>query len=209
MLRLGLVRPEVLSWTPRVMVLHGFLSDAECDHLVALARAGHMAPSTVLDAAGNAVPDTWRNSSNYFLSEQEEEDERVQDVLSRMSHFAQIPVADNGEAMQVLRYDSGQFYREHEDIIYGEGNVCRGQRAATILMYLSAGVEGGETLFTKAGGPGGSTAPCGGLQVPGLSVKPEKGKAVLFWNISLRGELDLNSTHAGCPVLRGEKWSAT
>uniref|UniRef100_A0A6N2MBZ3 Uncharacterized protein n=1 Tax=Salix viminalis TaxID=40686 RepID=A0A6N2MBZ3_SALVM len=55
-----------------------------------------------------------------------------------------------------------------------------GQRIATMLMYLSDTVEGGETYFPMAGS---GNCSCGGKVVEGLSVKPFKGDAVLFWSM--------------------------
>lgn len=81
-----------------------------------------------------------------------------------------------------------------------------GQRIATMLMYLGDNVEGGETHFPMAGS---GECSCGGKLSKGTCVKPIKGNAVLFWSMGLDGKSDSNSVHGGCPVLSGEKWSAT
>ncbi|XP_073260228.1 prolyl 4-hydroxylase 1-like [Populus alba] len=39
-LRIGYVKPEIISWSPRIIVLHDFLSSEECDYLRALAKLG-------------------------------------------------------------------------------------------------------------------------------------------------------------------------
>ena len=45
-----------------------------------------------------------------------------------------------------------------------------------------------------------------------MLVKPEKGKAVLWYNHHLHphnnwmGEMDVHSLHGGCDVSKGEKW---
>ena len=43
----------------------------------------------------------------------------------------------------------------------------------------------------------------------GRAVKPHRGDALLFWSMKTGGELDPGSSHAGCPVIKGEKWTAT
>lgn len=43
----------------------------------------------------------------------------------------------------------------------------------------------------------------------GLAVKPRKGDALLFHSLHPDGTTDTHSLHGGCPVLRGNKWSAT
>jgi len=40
-------------------------------------------------------------------------------------------------------------------------------------------------------------------------VKPRRGDALLFFSLDTNAIPDTNSLHAGCPVLEGEKWSAT
>lgn len=40
-------------------------------------------------------------------------------------------------------------------------------------------------------------------------MKPHKGSALLFWSLRLDGSTDQSSMHAGCPVVRGTKWTAT
>lgn len=42
-----------------------------------------------------------------------------------------------------------------------------------------------------------------------LSVKPKKGDALLFFSLYPNAVPDQMSLHGGCPVLEGEKWSAT
>jgi 2OG-Fe(II) oxygenase superfamily len=43
----------------------------------------------------------------------------------------------------------------------------------------------------------------------GVAVKPRAGDAVLFYSQTPDNVLDPLSAHSGCPVIRGEKWSAT
>ncbi|KAJ0092983.1 hypothetical protein Patl1_25524 [Pistacia atlantica] len=43
----------------------------------------------------------------------------------------------------------------------------------------------------------------------GIAVKPRKGDALLFFSLYPTAVPDTNSLHGGCPVIEGEKWSAT
>ncbi|KAK8923807.1 hypothetical protein KSP39_PZI019331 [Platanthera zijinensis] len=200
------VKPEVISWLPRMILFHSFLSDEECEFLKALSRP-RLEISTVVDAkTGKGVKSQVRTSSGMFLSSEERKHPIVQAIENRIATFSQIPV-ENGELIQVLRYEVNQQYRPHHDYFSDSYNLKRGgQRVATILMYLSDNVEGGETHFPLAGD---GVCSCGGKKVSGVCIKPNKGDAVLFWSMDLNGESDRNSLHAGCPVLKGEKWSAT
>lgn len=51
----------------------------------------------------------------------------------------------------MLRYEHGQKYDPHYDYFTDKVNIARGgHRIATVLMYLSDVVKGGETVFPKA-----------------------------------------------------------
>ncbi|KAL4632543.1 hypothetical protein ACB092_04G058700 [Castanea dentata] len=205
-LRLGYVKPEILSWSPRIIVLHNFLSMEECDYLRAMALP-RLEISTVVDTAtGKGIKSSVRTSSGMFLNREEKKYPMIQAIEKRISVYSQVPV-ENGELIQVLRYEKSQYYQPHHDYFSDSFNVkYGGQRIATVLMYLSDNVEGGETYFPMAGS---GECSCGGKKLKGMSVKPNKGDAVLFWSMGLDGQSDINSIHGGCEVLSGEKWSAT
>ena len=78
-------------------------------------------------------------------------------------------------------------------------SLAEGQpmRFATILFYLNEGMQGGETSFPKW-----HNADTGDQ----LAVKPETGKAVLFYSLLPDGNMDERSQHAAVPVTAGEKW---
>lgn len=60
------------------------------------------------------------------------------------------------------------------------------------------------SLPQHVGNPSYST--CG---QQGVAVKPRAGDALLFYSQTPNGTLDTLSLHSGCPVVRGNKWSAT
>ncbi|MQM13920.1 hypothetical protein Taro_046845 [Colocasia esculenta] len=123
---------------------------------------------------------------------------------------------ENGEDIQVLRYEHGQKYDPHFDYFADKVNIARGgHRIATVLMYLSDVERGGETVFPSAEEPPrrrGAPAKDESLSEcarKGVAVKPRKGDALLFFSLHPDATPDTSSLHAGCPVLEGEKWSAT
>lgn len=60
-------------------------------------------------------------------------------------------VTENGEDLQILRYEHGQKYDSHFDYFHDKVNIARGgHRIATVLMYLSNVTKGGETVFPDA-----------------------------------------------------------
>lgn len=201
---------EQLSWAPRAWLYRGLLTPAECDYMIQKARP-HMQKSTVVDSrTGKSVDSQIRTSSGTFF--RKGEDSVIADVERRIAEFSMVPV-ENGEGIQMLRYELGQKYEAHYDYFHDKFNAAPergGQRVATVLMYLTDVEEGGETVFPSSrdkphtGDPAWS--PCAQR---GVASRPRKGDALLFFSLRLDGELDTASLHAGCPVIKGEKWSAT
>ena len=157
-------------------------------------------------------------------------------VNHRISEVSFIPEG-HSESLRVIHYDRGQYFHGHLDVHDTPGRA-KSSRVATCYIYLSDVAAGGETYFPLAKKIGGShdTVPetCNGLdmieadehadvgsmhasflssiaaEVPllGVTVKPIKGRAILWWNKAQNGDVDWRSRHIGCPVLDGEKWGA-
>ncbi|XP_019089006.1 PREDICTED: probable prolyl 4-hydroxylase 11 [Camelina sativa] len=146
----------------------------ECEHLISLAKPS-MAKSKVHDKiTGLGKESSARTSSGTFL--RREQDNIVKKIEERISEFTFIPV-ENGEPLQVIHYGVGQKFEPHFDGF---------QRIATVLMYLSDVEEGGETVFPAAKG---------NISKKGLSVRPKKGDALLFWSMRPDGSQDPSSQH--------------
>ena len=82
-------------------------------------------------------------------------------------------------------------------------------RLATVFWYMTDVPKGGETNFPRAhGGPdlANTNANCG---TRGLSVRPAKGKVIVFYSLRPDGSGDTFSLHSACPVKEGGlKWAA-
>ncbi|KAK3271236.1 hypothetical protein CYMTET_20403 [Cymbomonas tetramitiformis] len=198
---------ETVSWEPRAFVYHNFLSKEECLHLIHLAAPTMEKSSVVDNKTGKSVASRIRTSSGTFLNRGH--DKVVKDIEERLASFSMIP-ADHGEGLQVLHYEVGQQYEAHYDFFHDKFNVKNGgQRIATVLMYLADVEDGGETVFPQ-GKPitpqTGSWSPCA---QQGVAVKPKRGDAMVFWSLKTDGNTDNKSLHASCPVIKGNKWTAT
>eukprot|EP00271_Cylindrocystis_brebissonii_P014476 TRINITY_DN35827_c0_g1_i1.p1 TRINITY_DN35827_c0_g1~~TRINITY_DN35827_c0_g1_i1.p1 ORF type:complete len:278 (-),score=42.73 TRINITY_DN35827_c0_g1_i1:390-1223(-) len=200
---------EVLSWSPRAFIFHNFLTPKECLYLIQKA-APTMVKSTVVNSAtGRSKDSRMRTSSGTFL--RRGEDEVIRTIEERIAHHTFVPV-DHGEGFQVLHYARGQKYDAHNDFFHDEWNTRNGgQRLATMLMYLTDVEIGGETVFPAADAnvnqPGyDELSKCGKA---GVGFRPKRGDAILFWSMKPDATLDQKSLHAGCPVIKGNKWSAT
>ncbi|WMV15157.1 hypothetical protein MTR67_008542 [Solanum verrucosum] len=202
-------RVKQISWRPRAFVYRNFLTDEECDHLVTLAK-DKMEKSMVADnESGKSIESEVRTSSGMFLSKGQ--DEVVANVEARIAAWTFLP-KENGESIQILHYEHGQKYEPHYDYFHDKVNQeLGGHRVATVLMYLSDVGKGGETIFPnseakKSQPKGDDWSDCA---KNGYAVKPRKGDALLFFSLHLNATTDPLSLHGSCPVIEGEKWSAT
>jgi prolyl 4-hydroxylase len=183
----SLPEPRRLSASPEVTLFPKLLSAAECDYLK-LAAEPNYEPSFVFDSKGQPVPDTIRTSDGSTIQWLHEDP--VIHALNRRLAAASGTEADQGEALQILRYQPGQQYRPHLDFLrVGEEN----KRVLTALVYLNADYKGGETCFVKTG----------------LNVKGDKGDAIVFRNLDPKRRPDPMSEHAGLPVTIGTKFLAS
>ncbi|OWM71607.1 hypothetical protein CDL15_Pgr005794 [Punica granatum] len=207
-------RVTQLSWNPRAFLYRGFMSHEECDHLIKLAK-GKLEKSMVADnESGKSIMSKVRTSSGMFLSKSQ--DEIVTDIEARIGAWTFLPpgklLIENGEAIQILKYEHGQKYEPHFDYFHDKANQeLGGHRVATVLMYLSDVEKGGETVFPNAEAASkqpkdDSWSDCA---KNGYAVKPRKGDALLFFSLHPDATVDTSSLHGSCPVMEGEKWSAT
>lgn len=195
---------QVLSLDkPRAFVYKNFMTAEECDHLIALAKNG-LSKSGVVDAeTGGSTVSNIRTSSGAFVGRGASA--VVAGIEARIAAWSQVPI-EHGEAIQVLKYEKSQEYRAHFDYFFHKGGMGN-NRIATVLLYLSDVEEGGETVFPNTAAPAGRLGNWSSCAAKGIAVKPSKGDALLFWSMKVGGELDGGSSHAGCPVIRGVKWT--
>jgi prolyl 4-hydroxylase len=206
---------RVLSCEPRVLEIRNFLSDTEVDHILELAATMNLQLSTTRAGQGGEArsDEATRTSRNTWVKR---ETSPIVDALYRRAADLlkideallrrRLPNEDYNlrskgsiaETLQLVHYDVGEQYTPHHDFSVPLAQTdLQPARFATILFYLNEGMEGGETSFPKWKNAETSEK---------LAVKPEKGKAVLFYSILPDGNMDELSQHAAMPVKKGEKW---
>ena len=106
--------------------------------------------------------------------------------------------SDSVEPLQIVHYSTGGHYEPHVDYFGLRGSALevaedyRGDRAATMLYYLSEDILGGATVFP----------------ILNVAIRPKKGSALFWFNTHRHGEGELQTLHAGCPIISGTKWIA-
>ena len=108
------------------------------------------------------------------------------------------------ENYQIMNYGIGGTISPHVDSdsvfkeelpgapLTAENLLFGGPRFVTFMIFLASVEAGGRTVFPQAG----------------ISVQPEEGSAMYWFNMDAQNNLDSRIRHLGCPVLYGNKWIA-
>ncbi|AGE48348.1 prolyl 4-hydroxylase [Paramecium bursaria Chlorella virus AN69C] len=175
--------------------LHDFLSDAECDILINAAIKKGLIKSEVggatdddpikLDPKSRNSEQTWFTPGEHKIIDKIQN--KTRELLDSKKHCID---KYNFEDVQVARYKPGQYYYHHYDGDDCDDACPKDQRLATLMVYLKAPEEGGETDFPTLN----------------TQVLPKKGKAVFFWVADpATRKLYKETLHAGLPVKNGVK----
>mmetsp|Transcript_8876 Transcript_8876/g.22364 ORF Transcript_8876/g.22364 Transcript_8876/m.22364 type:complete len:546 (-) Transcript_8876:1998-3635(-) len=205
-----------ISVMPRAFEIQNFFSSAEAEHILELATGMNLQASSVggnsNSRSANTNVRTSRNSWIYrdrsvivdVLHRRAADLLQLDEALLRRRTADEQHLLPGGkigpivEPLQLVHYDYGQQYTPHFDF-FPSSIQYKGQpaRFATLLLYLNNPEKGGETSFPRW--VNGETQEI-------LEVKPEIGKAVLFYNQLPDGNFDDRSQHSAKPLIKGEKW---
>ncbi|XP_018520887.1 prolyl 4-hydroxylase subunit alpha-3 [Lates calcarifer] len=187
------VRREVLSLQPYVVLYHNFITDTEAEDIKRLAQPG-LRRSVVAAGEKQATAD-YRISKSAWLKDSAHS--IVGKLDQRISMLTGLNVQHPyGEYLQVVNYGIGGHYEPHFDHATSPSSpvfkLKTGNRVATFMIYLSSVEAGGSTAFIYAN----------------FSAPVVERAAIFWWNLHRNGQGDVDTLHAGCPVLIGDKWVA-
>lgn len=135
--------PEQVDYIigPWVATLDNFLTEQEAERLIELGRNVGYERSTDVgevfeDGSVERKLSTGRTSENaWCLSDECLDDPVANAVYDRMENLTSIP-SGNSEALQLLQYKPGQFYKNHHDYIPLDRERKQGVRILTVFLYL-------------------------------------------------------------------------
>eukprot|EP00057_Strongylocentrotus_purpuratus_P012239 XP_011666713.1 PREDICTED: LOW QUALITY PROTEIN: transmembrane prolyl 4-hydroxylase [Strongylocentrotus purpuratus] len=166
-------------------------------------------------------------------SHQEDKVNLVAEFQRRLLKLTRLPeqLINKYSFFQVVKYGPHGHYNAHLDSAGDTKGLpcchlvttkkCRICRYMTIMVYLNDVEEGGETAFVVANNDTFSDQTLrnsGNINLNNhcreskLHVRPQKGKAVIWYNHFIDeetgwfGDVDNFTWHGGCPVIKGEKW---
>jgi len=210
-----------VSAAPRAFQIENFLSEVEVDHILDVVQGRYkLKRSTTGNVGGkdeSEMSDT-RTSKNTWVPRDASpildaiyrrvsDALRLDEALLRKRSPAEprpraVETFGEGdwrslepinEQMQIVHYDKTEEYTAHHDFGYSE----EVSRSINFCIYLNEGMKGGETSFPRWRNAETSD---------GMNMKPEKGKAMIFYMVNPDGNLDDLTQHAALPVREGEKW---
>lgn len=174
---------------PWVVTLENFISQKEVDTLKGWGdRLGYERSQ-----AGDQIIDV-RTSSQAWCQGQCYADPVVKELRTKIHQLTQIP-EQNSEFLQLLKYNEGQFYKQHNDFIVKHVGQLHGPRLLTFFIYFNSVEEGGGTRFPR---------------LNNLTIEPKLGR-VLIWPSILDEDInkaDHRTDHEALEVVKGEKFAA-
>lgn len=202
-----------LSEEPVVVYFDGVLDDEEIDLMIDAATP-YFVPSRVVSSDGSLVEDSTRTSSTAWLYVTD--NPRFATIIEKCTSLIGFS-AEQSEDISVNKYEKppganvGGQYRAHRDFFMDEPslrhfkfNHC--QRAATMLIYLTDTVRGGETLFLRDG----VSSEYNSENPSHILVIPKRGRVLAWFDCNpYTEEPDMSTLHAGLPIEEGVKLAAT
>jgi len=203
---------KVLSVIPRTFEISNFLSQTEVDHILQLAGGIELRESTTGDVGtdrskpkSKGFEKTTKTRTSFNSWVPREKSPIIDSIYRRAADLTRIDEAllrhrDANEhpelatknkiceELQLVHYGPTQEYTAHHDFGYSHiDDKWNGARFATLLFYLNSDMKGGHTSFPRY---------VNGHTFHELAVKPEAGKAVLFYDQLPDGNMDDFSQHA-------------
>lgn len=175
----------------QLYVCQNFLSDKDCDFLIDKIN-GNARPSTLYEGTEQ---EGYRTSSSCDVDPYDPE---IQRINAAIADLLGIPL-DHSEIIQGQRYEVGQEFKQHHDYFFVEQPYWMdearngGQRTWTAMAYLNIPEEGGATAFPTLD----------------YAVEPRRGMLLIWNNMLPDGKPNINTLHAGTPVVKGTKYIIT
>jgi predicted 2-oxoglutarate/Fe(II)-dependent dioxygenase YbiX len=169
-----------------VYVVRHFMSDTECEQLIAVGEAAGFATAPISTSSGPVIATDIRNNTRVMFDRPELADRlwlRTRDLVPE--GIEDRDALGLNERFRLYRYDPGERFAPHYDGAYRRNADEKSE--LSLMVYLNDGFEGGETRFYHED------------HRLRLTVRPERGMALFFLHCQL---------HEGSPVRSGRKYVA-
>ncbi|XP_030371993.1 prolyl 4-hydroxylase subunit alpha-1-like [Scaptodrosophila lebanonensis] len=192
-LRLAPLKMEMISLDPYIVIYRDVLSEHEIRLATDKSNYGVMFDTWTYDADPRIKLERISKGGMLYTKELSVVNKRIEDMTG-----LNVSLTDE---LQMANYGLGGHFLPHYDFV----NLTRrttltrifetigGDRQVTVLFYTSDVELGGATLFPKLN----------------ITVRPEKGSALIWNNLDHTGQPDVLTEHGICPVIVGSRWTLT
>jgi prolyl 4-hydroxylase len=168
-----------------------FITNAQNQYILEYVKT-NFKPSVVGGGINNKINDNVRNSQTAWISKY---DPIVHEIIMKVCNKYNYSI-EHAEDLQVVKYETGNYYKEHHDSFpYYEPDFLSqgGHRVLTTLIYLNDDFEEGETRFVNLD----------------KNIKPHKNSAIVFHPLDSENKrCHPKALHAGLPIKSGTKYVA-
>ncbi|XP_030372902.1 prolyl 4-hydroxylase subunit alpha-1-like [Scaptodrosophila lebanonensis] len=192
-LRLAPMKMEEISRYPPIWLYHDVISDSDIATLTSYSLSDLSQGWTDQYKKENEKERTFQTTPYY--SDGGPLDKRLH---SRIVDMTGLDVGSRTN-FKVANYGLGGYFPNHTDFLnitkhpskYYNNKVD--DRLATVIFYIGDVPQGGNIVFPRAR----------------ISVRPQKGTALFWYNLHNDGKPNMLSEHTVCPVIVGNKWTLT
>jgi len=184
---------------PQVTLLRGLLTAEESRHIISRASAQLRDKRAVAEA--DVVTKAHALGKTSWLDMRMDDDPVLIPILKRLRWVTGLSLS-SAEPMLVTQFTGAEQGRYAAHFDWGHSTQVErdfpaspgsGARLATLQIYLNDVEEGGQTLFNSQN----------------MSVAPEEGSALFWYNLRSSKEGDQLVKHAECRTHKGDKFVAT
>ncbi|KAH8334808.1 hypothetical protein KR074_010744, partial [Drosophila pseudoananassae] len=183
-LKLAPLKLEEVNLDPYIVLYHNVISDEEIDEMKGLIDTFYNGWTDFDESKEIISRLVWLTEESSFRKRL---NLRIRDITGFM--------VDEIPGLQIANYGVGGYFKPHHDYFTErilKYNITElGDRMASIIFYAGDVVHGGQTVFPD-------------IQI---SVKPQKGSCLVWFNTFDDATPDPRSLHSVCPVLVGDRWS--
>ncbi len=199
---------ELVFESPNVYVIDNFLTTPDLEYLDRAILGSQFQQSYVDGKSEESILDSQHRTST-FLSFPKQGNKNLNNIEQKAATLMGCYSTDPIEPLQLVRYLPGQFFGAHHDMAdYDEStgevalpakHVMAKRRLVTIFCYLNdlEPDQGGCTVFPLCVPSNHNGEP--------LRVRPKRGRAVVFGNVTRAGLPDPRTIHAGETVIDNTK----
>ena len=186
----GTWKLNLLHCDPPVFSIDNFFTSEECHEYMEMTSGdGSDDAVQVISPTFSAASISRRTSTTWFCRYK-----GVPTLLAKAQRLLNVTMSQMEEP-QLVRYRTGEEFSWHYDEIPKQQLANGGQRLATLLVYLNEMDEGmgGGTIFRDLQ----ESRAKGRRKAKMLSVRPQAGKALLFFPAFKDGRPDVRTLHKG------------